>query len=291
MKSMSMRPGTLFLIGAIVLAAATAYFFYDYLHQVSKPRGIPEKAVVMSRRAIPARQPITADMVMMFPVPQKMLLTNSIAKLDDVIGKWTITAIKSWEQIRLSDIAEKGKLPGLAPSIPAGKRAITIGISDNKGVSGGIFPGDHVDIIANLKDPTRQGEQVVQVPLQNMLVLAVDKNNTDPSVGASSSLTLCATPDEAQLITIAEEQGAIRVMLRARDDKEVIDDTSVSISKYLKRRSIQDEPKAAPQVKPPPPPPPVVVAPPPPSTKKITIHIGKESKEYEVRISKGKEAK
>jgi pilus assembly protein CpaB len=291
MKSLNMRPGTLFLIGAIVLAAATAYFFYDYLHQVSKPRIIPEKAVVMSRnKAIPARQPITADMVMLFPVPQKMLLTNSIFKLEDVIGKWTLTAIKPCEQIRLSDIAEKGKLPGLAPSIPAGKRAITIGISDNKGVAGGIFAGDHVDIIANLKDPTRQGEQVVQVPLQNMLVLAVDKNSTDPTVGAVSSLTLCATPDEAQLITIAEEQGAIRVMLRARDDKEVIDDTSVSISKYLKRRSIQDEPKPAPKVKPPPPPP-VVVAPPPPAVKKITIHIGKESKEYEVKISKGKETK
>ncbi len=290
MKSLNMRPGTLFLMGAIVLAAATAYFFYNYLHQVSRPRVIPEKIVVMSRKAIPARQPITADMVMLFPVPQKMLLTNSIAKLEDVVGKWTVTAIKPVEQIRLSDIADKSRLPGLAPSIPAGKRAITIGISDNKGVAGGIFAGDHVDIIANLKDPTRSGEQVVQVPLQNMLVLAVDKNNTDPTVGATSSLTLCATPDEAQLITIAEEQGAIRVMLRARDDKEVIDDSSVSLSKYLKRRSMQDEPKPAPQIKPPPPPP-VVVAPPPPAVKKITIHIGKESKEYEVKISKDKTTK
>lgn len=286
-----MRPGTLFLIGAIVLAAATAYFFYDYLQQVSKPKTVPEKQVVMSIKAIPARQAIAADMVKLFAVPNKMVLTNSIAKLDEVVGKWTITAIKPFEQVRLSDIADKSKLPGLAPSIPAGKRAITIGISDTRGVAGSIFPGDHVDIIANLKDATRGGEQVVQVPLQNMLVLAVDKGSTDPTVPATSALTLCCTPDEAQLITIAEESGAIRVMLRARDDKAMIEDSSVSIGNYLKRRTLQDQPKddtqTRPQVQPQAP------APPPgPPVKKLTIHIGtKDPKTYDVPVSKGKEAK
>jgi len=280
-----MRPGTLFLIGAIVLAAATAYFFYDYLQQVSKPRMAIEKTVVLARVAIPARQPITEDMVTMYSVPQKMLLTNSIAKLDEVVGKWTITAIKPFEQVRLSDIAEKSKLPGLAPSIPTGKRAITIGITDNKGVAGAIFPGDRVDIIANLKDPTRN-EQVVQVPLQNLVVMAVDKNITDPTVGANSSLTLCATPDEAQLITIAEESGAIRVMLRSRDDQEAIAESSVSIGNYLRRRSIQDQPKAEPNTQPQ-----VQTAPAGPPVRKITIHTGKESKDYEVPTSKDKEAK
>lgn len=284
-----MRPGTLFLIGAIVLAMATAYFFYDYLQQVSKPKMAPEKVVVMSRVAIPARQPITAEMVTTYPVPQKMLLTNSVAKLDDVVGKWTITAIKPFEQIRLSDIADKSKLPGLAPSIPTGKRAITIGISDTKGVSGAIFPGDHVDIMANLKDASR-GEQVVQVPLQNMLVLAVDKNITDPTVGANSSLTLCASPEEAQLIAIAEESGAIRVMLRSRGDDTVVEGSGVSINEYLGSRSPKKQPKEEPRVQPqaPAPAPALPVKP----TRTITIHMGgKDSKTFEVPLPKDKEAK
>ncbi len=290
MKGMSMRPGTLFLIGAIVLAAATAYFFYDYLQQVSRPRTAPETVIVMSRTAIPARQPITADMVTMYPVPQKMLLTNSITKLEDVVGKWTITAIKPFEQLRLSDIADKSKLPGLAPSIPTGKRAITIGISDTKGVAGAIFPGDHVDIMANLKDSSR-GEQVVQVPLQNMLVLAVDKNITDPTVGANTSLTLCASPEEAQLIAIAEESGAIRVMLRSRGDDTIVEGSGVSINEYLGSRSPKKQPKEEPRVQPQVQPQAPAAPPPGPPTKKITIHIGKESKDYEVKISKDKEAK
>ncbi|MBI5683793.1 MAG: Flp pilus assembly protein CpaB [Verrucomicrobia bacterium] len=288
-----MRPGTLFLIGAIVLAAATAYFFYDYLQQVSRPKAAPERQVVMSVVAIPARQPIKPEMVRMYPVPQKMLLTNSVAKLEDVVGKWTVAAIKPFEQIRLSDIAEKSKLPGLAPSIPPGKRAITIGISDTRGVAGAIFPGDHVDIMANLKDASR-GEQVVQVPLQNMLVLAVDKNITDPTVGANSSLTLCASPEEAQLIAIAEESGAIRVMLRSRGDDTVVEGSGVSINEYLgsrspKKQPKEEQPRVQPQVPPAPPAPP---APPPgPPVIKKTIHTGRDSKTFEVPMSKEKEAK
>lgn len=286
-----MRPGTLFLIGAIVLAAATAYFFYDFLQQQAKPQAVPEKVVVMARVAIPARQPITADMLATVRFPIKLVfVTNTVAKIEDVVGKWTITPVKQFEQIRLSDITDKNKLPGLAPNIPAGKRAVTIGISDTKGVAGAILPGDHVDIIANLKDASRN-EQVVQVPLQNMLVLAVDKGSTDSTVPATSSLTLCCTPDEAQLITIAEESGAIRVMLRARDDTAVIEDSSVSIGNYLKRRSLQDQPKVEPQPQPQPHTP-LPAAPQGPPTKKLTIIEGsKEPKTYNVPTSPEKEPK
>lgn len=283
-----MRPGTLFLIGAIVLAAATAYFFYDFLQQASKPPTVPQKVVVMARTAIPARQAITANMVMTVKFPVNLVfVTNAVADLKEVVGKWTITAIKPQELIRQSDITEKNKLPGLSPIIPTGMRAITIGISDTKGVSGAIFPGDHVDIIANVKDP-RRGEQVVQVPLQNLLVLAVDRNSTDPTVGATGSLTLCATPDEAQLITVAEESSAIRVMLRARDDDKVINDMGVSAADFLKRSTAPEPPKvtASPQPQPQP-----QAAPPKPPSDKITIMIGGNSKEYDRKPSKEGEPK
>jgi Flp pilus assembly protein CpaB len=283
-----MRPGTLFLIGAIVLAAATAYFFYDFLQQASKPKTVPERVVVMARAAIPARQAVTADMLMAVKFPTSLVfVTNSVAKMEDVVGKWSIVAIKPYEVIRQSDIAEKAKLPGLAPRIPSGKRAITIGISDTKGVSGAIFTGDRVDIIANVKDPQRN-EAVVQVPLQNLEVLAVDRNVTDPTQGATGSLTLCATPDEAQLITVAEDSGPIRVMLRARDDDKVIVDTGFSPADFLKRTPVPDAPKATTTntepVK-------VVVAPPKPPSNKITVTIGTKTQEYDVKPSKEGEPK
>ena len=285
MKSMSMRPGTLFLIGAIVLAAATAYFIYDFLQQAAKPKTLPERAIVMSRVEIPARQVVTPEMVTMVTVPLKLILTNSVSKIEDVVGKWTVVGIKAFEQIRLSDISEKGKVPGLSPSIPKGMRAITIGISDNTSVAGAIFPGDHVDIIANLKDPKRN-EAAVQVPLQNLEVLAIDRNKKDATEGATSSLTLLASPTEAQLITVAVESGAIRVILRARGDDTVIPNRGVPLEDLLPQ-GLDKTDKTKPESSSP-----VLSSPSSsPPGKKLTITIGSSAKEYEMKASKGDEVK
>jgi pilus assembly protein CpaB len=247
---MNMRPGTLFLGGAIVLALATAYFFYDYLRQVSTPHGPPKRYVVVARTNIPARQTIAENMVALFPMPPELILTNSIADLKEVVGKWTVVPIKQIEQIRRSDIADKAKVPGLAPSIPEGMRAITIGISDTTAVAGAIFPGDHVDIIASVKDPRRNGA-VVQLPLQNIEVLAVDRNKRDTTEGATSSLTLLATTQQAQLINLAVESGPIRVLLRPQNDNKIDTDQGVDLNVYLKNPPEQEgKPALPPPVEP-----------------------------------------
>ncbi len=275
MKNMNLRPGTLFLGGAIVLALATAYFFYDYLRTVSKPTTSPKRAVVMAHVDIPARQVVTEQMVGLFSIPAEMALTNSISDLKEVVGKWTVVPIKQHEQVRRSDIAEKNKVPGLAPSIPEGMRAITIGISDTTAVAGAIFPGDHVDIIANVKDPRHNGA-MVQLPLQNIEVLAIDRARRDTTEGATSSLTLLTTPQQAQLINMAVEAGPIRVMLRARDDKQISDNQGVNLDDFLRHPQTPEAPGPT-KVEPPP-------APPTPA-KPRTIKIydgGSPLKEFEV---------
>ena len=270
---MNMRPGTMFLGGAIILALATAYFFYDYLRQVSAPQGPPKRAVVMARMDIPPRQLITADMVTLFPVPAEMVLSNSIPDLKEVVGKWTVVAVKQFDQVRRSDVADNNKVPGLAPSIPEGMRAITIGISDTTAVAGAIFPGDHVDIIAGVKDPTHGGA-MVQLPLQNIEVLAIDRGVRDTTIGATSSLTLLTTPEQAQLINIAVESGPIRVMLRGRGDTQITNEQGPDLRNFLKQQP-------APEAKNVPTP---LAEPPAPAKHTIKLYNGADApKEFEVK--------
>lgn len=251
-----MRPGTLFLGGALILALATGYFLYEYMQQAATPHGPPKRPTVIARVDIPARHAITQDMVTLYPVPAEMILTNSITDLKEVVGKWAVVPIKQLEQIRRSDIAEKSKVPGLSPTIPEGMRAITIGISDTTAVAGAIFPGDHVDIIASVKDPRHPGT-TVQLPLQNIEVLAVDRNKRDTTEGATSSLTLLTTPQQAQLINMAVESGPIRVLLRARDDTQIANDQGFDLNSFLKQPPEQEKKVVPPPVEPPPPPAPV----------------------------------
>ncbi|MCX7823980.1 MAG: Flp pilus assembly protein CpaB, partial [Verrucomicrobiae bacterium] len=147
----TIRPGTLFIGGSLLLGAITFYLLYNYLQEVSKPKAAAKTAVVMARVDIPARQAITEQMVALFPVPPELVVPTAATNIAQVVGKFTIGPIKQFEQVRLKDIAEKDKVPGLSPVIPPGKRAITIAINDTKGVAGAIFPGDSVDILCSLK--------------------------------------------------------------------------------------------------------------------------------------------
>jgi pilus assembly protein CpaB len=275
----TIRPGTLFIGGSLLLGAITFYLLYNYLQEVSKPKTTAKTFVVVARVDIPGRQAIAEQMVTLHPYPPELVVPQAATDLTQVVGKFTTGLIKQFEQIRLKDIAEKEKVPGLSPIIPPGKRAITIAINDTKGVSGAIFPGDCVDILCSLKDPTR-GEQVTHVPLQNMKVLAIDRAKTSTTEGATSSLTLCASPEEAQLITVAEETGVIRVILRAQGDEVVTEDKTVSFDRFLKRgpkvvEEKEEKPKADPA--------PVAAPAPPPPKRKITIYEAGKPIEYEVK--------
>jgi pilus assembly protein CpaB len=267
----SIRPGTLLVGASFVLGAITFYLLYNYLQEVSKPKTVPKTMVIMARVDIPARQAITEQMVTSFPVPRELVVPTAATDIAQVVGKVAISPIKQFEQVRVKDMADKDKVPGLSFTIPPGKRAITIGISDTKGVSGAIFPGDSVDILCSLKD---RGQQTVQVPLQNMKVIAIDRAKVSSTEGALSSLTLCATPEEAQLITVAEEQSAIRIILRAHGDEVLLDDKSVSFERFLKAPKVVDEKGEKPKSEP------VPAAAAPPPQRKITIYDGGTMKEH-----------
>jgi len=237
MKSLSMgRPGGIFVIAAIILGGLTAYAVYDYIQRTSTVQAGPAPVTVfVALTDIPSRQEIKAEMIGQRKVSPHDVIPGTVNKLEDIVGKITLTPIKAFEQFRQKDLAPKNKVPGLSYQIPPGMRAITIAISDTRGVAGAIFPGDRVDILCSLRDP-RRGQSVVQVPLQNLLVIAVDAAKTETDTGAKQSLTLCVKPEEAQVLTAAEESGghAIRVILRSKDDQAILDDRAVSLDKYLK---------------------------------------------------------
>lgn len=224
------------MIAAVVLGGLTAYAIYDYIQRTSTAQAGPQLVSVFVALAdIPSRQEIKTEMIGTRKVSPHDVIPGTAAKLEDIVGKVTLTPIKAYEQFRLKDIVPKNKVPGLSHVIPPGMRAITIGTSDTRGVSGGIFPGDRVDILCSLRDPNR-GQSVVQVPLQNLLVLAVDSAKTETETGAKTSLTLCVKPEEAQVLTAAEEGGghSIRVILRSKEDQTILDDRAVTLDKYLK---------------------------------------------------------
>ncbi|MCX7826108.1 MAG: hypothetical protein N2689_11200 [Verrucomicrobiae bacterium] len=79
------------------------------------------------------------------------------------------------------------------------------------------------------------------------------------------------------MITVAEEQGVIRVILRAQGDEMVAEDKTVSLERFIKRSpKIVEEKEEKPKAEPAP-----VAAPPP--KKIIRIYDGGKTTEHEVK--------
>src|SRR5262249_34754845 len=114
------------------------------------------------------------------------------------------------------DLAKKDD-EGLAGDIPPGMRAVAIRVGIDTTVAGFVLPRSHVDIVST----SHEGGTVSQILLQDMLVLAVDQTpqrEAGRTVMPAATVTLQATPEEAEILTLAQSKGELRLLLRSDGD-------------------------------------------------------------------------
>lgn len=207
----------------VVLGAIWGYVLYIWLHNQARKSEANWRTVVIALVEIPTRTTITADMVENVPFPKERIAADAITNLTEVVGKTALDRIKANDQLRVSDIVQRGKAPTYSFRIPAGKRAITISVDEVRGVGSGIKPDDHVDILVTYHDPTVR-QETTRMVLQDVPVLWINQGETDPSspAGAKSSITLAVSPGDGELLAAADRAGVLRVMLRPVQDDAVV---------------------------------------------------------------------
>lgn len=126
---------------------------------------VPEVSVIVARRDIPVGHRITEEDLDQQTWPQSLALPEFVLAggQDQLIDRIARTPFKERQPIMTSFVANPNDPGFLAAQLPAGKRAVTIPIDDISGVSGFIFPGDHVDVLIKHQVSLNQdyeGEQV-----------------------------------------------------------------------------------------------------------------------------------
>src|SRR5574337_183703 len=114
--------------------------------------------------------------------------------------------------------------PGIMSVIvPPGKRAMAVGVNEVIGVSGFILPKDRVDVIATKTD--QGANKSTETILQNIEVLAVGKRVEQ--VGKENievpTVTMAVTPQQAERLARALQEGKIHIALRSIMDAQVAD--------------------------------------------------------------------
>jgi pilus assembly protein CpaB len=127
------------------------------------------------------------------------------------------------EPILDSRLAAIGSGGGLAAAIPLGMRACAVRVDEVVGVSGFVTPGMRVDVLISGNPPgaqtADQGSQS-RTLLQDIQVLSAGTDIQKDQEGKAKQVqvvNVLVTPEQAESLTLASNQGGIRIQLVLRN--------------------------------------------------------------------------
>jgi pilus assembly protein CpaB len=159
-------------------------------------------------------------------VSQKDLLPGALSSTDAVAGKVAVTAIYPGEQLVGSKFGATGSTSGL--TIPKGKLAMSVNLTDPARVAGFVNPGDKVAIFMN---GTEGGGTFSRLLLPEVQVIGagtttVVASTTTDDAGAQTTdqlpktlLTVAVSQPEAERLLYATSNGDLAFALLTKDSE------------------------------------------------------------------------
>jgi len=150
-----------------------------------------------------------------------------------VMNKYTKTNFVENEPIVADWLFSGEKNAGVLPLlIPTGMRAVSVPVDEVSDIAGFVLPHAHVDVLVSV---TSGDKPLSKIVLQNVEVLAIaqDIEQVNDKPQPVRVVTMLVTPDQAERLTLASQQGALRLALRNYDDKNVIATTGITVAQLL----------------------------------------------------------
>ncbi len=218
-----MKPKTMILmVVAVACGLVASYMTSRLLADRNGSQSDTMVDVVVAKKKVPAltllRKP--EDFFEIRSVKEDGLITGKAIKtLEELKDKRVKNTVNADAVVRLDDLQKK---EDQTIEIPVGQRGIAIKVDPVSLAGGFILPGMRVDILSTMR---RGDEPSSMILLQNMLVLAIDAEplRTDgKTTMLGQTVTLAATPEECQKLTLGQQQGELRLTLRSTDDKQLV---------------------------------------------------------------------
>ena len=179
--------------------------------------------IVVAARPLSVGAAIKPADVKIAKIPAEGFPKGAYSKVEEVLDRPVVSNILMEEPILDGRLSAKGAGLGLAPTIPVGMRAVTVRVNDVAAVAGFVLAGLHVDVLVTGHPPGGDGD-ITTTCLQNMLVLSAGQTLQPDARGQAinaPTVTLLATPDQAETLTLANVDGRIQLVLRNSSDTTV----------------------------------------------------------------------
>ena len=211
---------------SLVFALLVSSIFYQMTASAGPSRSSgPQdlKDVVVATRPLSVGVTIKPGDVKIVKMSSDAFPKGAFSKDTDVLDRPVISNILADEPVLDGRLALRGSGVGIAPIIPVGMRAVSVRVNDVSSVTGFVLPGMRVDVLVTGRPPGGE-TTVTQTCLQNMLILSSGQAIQADAKGAainSATVTILATPEQAELLTLANAEGHIQLVLRNGGDQSI----------------------------------------------------------------------
>lgn len=220
MKLNEIRPEKKLVITAVVcgLAAAAAVYLFLSGREAEILGTMEPVKIYAAAKVIPAWTRIETEMLTVIEMPKRYITVSHTSESEKLLGRLTMVPFSQGEPVLLNKVSEGGD--ELNTVIPAGLRAVSVGVDEESGVGYMVSAGDYVDVLLNFQGEENSKKTMTTATiLQAVKVIAAGQRGSSLKSRQYATITLAVTPSEAEIIMFAKEKGRINFSLRALGDR------------------------------------------------------------------------
>jgi len=205
------------MIGVVALALGAFVSLFVYKNLQGRPATVEAGAdVIVAADDIQVGSRVEEHDVRIARFPASGLPPGAYTKRSQVMGRGVIIPISRGEFVLPSKLAPENAGAGLPALIPPGMRAVSVRVNEVVSVAGFVGPGTRVDVLLT-GTPNGTSESQTTTVLQNVAVIASGQRlerNAAGEAQATPVITLLASPEDAERLTLASSEGKIQLVLR-----------------------------------------------------------------------------
>ena len=208
----------LLLIGIVAVALGGLLSFTVYRTLQARTAGPRQVGVdvVLAASDIQVGAKIEERDVKIVKLPPEDLPANVFRGKTHLVGRGVVLPIVKGEFILPNKLAAENAGSGMPALIPPGMRAVSVRVNEVVSVAGFVMPGTRVDVLLT-GNPLGSPESQTTTVLENIAVLAAGQKLERNTAGEPQTvpvITLLVSPEDAQKLTLASQDGKIQLALR-----------------------------------------------------------------------------
>ena len=245
---MRQLPGWLWLVLAIAFAGLASYMALGWLQrQATAPvvKERPKLMVVKANAKVGPGDVLNAGQLKTEIWQGETPPQDFFSDAGQVVGREARTALNPGDLVTRENTGEKRV--GIITQLSPDKRAMTVKVDEASGVAGFLVPGDRVDVVVIIDKGEYSKDPIAKIVFQNLKVLGTGQrieSRPDDKPQVVPTVTLEVSPAEGERLALAAQAGRISLVLRGREDQQLVDTLGVDTTKLLGRPAMAK--KAAP---------------------------------------------